>query len=218
MTQLEKIWEERLEEVYPRLFGALDEKIYPLQPELFVEVFNQQRYNPKWLSFAVVVSPPNPDRDTWLYLSSGISDPWDDGTYEPQPDEYSGMGAEWVLETVSESPWAISLLQTVMGYHILTIEGEMGHVPAPTYGDGIRLGRSILGEQESTLQNLLIVKPVHYPSSFRIRTGHADIFHLIGITDNEYLFGETHGNDALIEKLAAGNLLGATLPERNSLE
>src|SRR5215475_117616 len=107
----EKIWEYREEIIYPEFFGEL-EGIYALSGDIFLKTFGQETYDPRWLFYGVFISPPSVKRNSWLYVTSGMSNPWDD---EPSTSsDLSGLGCEFVFETVEKGEWAILLVQNIM--------------------------------------------------------------------------------------------------------
>ena len=107
MSLLEDAWEEREEVVYPEVFGDTGPGIYPLSNDVF-EQLDAQSVDPRWLTHGVFQSPPNDTRNTWVYVTSGMSNPWESDELQ----EYSGFGVEFVLETEQASTWAINVLQT----------------------------------------------------------------------------------------------------------
>lgn len=72
-----------------------------------------------------------------------MSNPWD----IDEPEEYSGLGVEFLMETENEETWAIDVLQTLMAYNLLLVSGQMGDVLPLDYGHRVpfRLSESIKG-------------------------------------------------------------------------
>jgi Suppressor of fused protein (SUFU) len=116
----EKIWEYREEIIYPELFGEL-EGIYALSADIFLKTFGQETYDPRWLFYGVFVSPPSGKRNSWLYVTSGMSNPWDDES--PNPSGLSGLGCEFVFETVEKADWAILHVQNIMAVELVALVG-----------------------------------------------------------------------------------------------
>src|SRR6266508_1598488 len=76
---LEKIWEYREETIYPEFFGELEgEGIYTLSADTFLKTFGQETFDPRWLFYGVLIYQPSAKRNSWLYVTSGMSNPWDD--------------------------------------------------------------------------------------------------------------------------------------------
>ena len=98
---LERSWAQREESVYPRVFGPLEPSIAPLEVALFRDMFGQSTVDPRWLHVGVMVAPPSGERRSWVYVSSGLSNPWD----AEAPDTFSGLGCEFVLQTMDRADW-----------------------------------------------------------------------------------------------------------------
>lgn len=95
------------------MFGGTGEGIYPLDSEIFQNQFQIQDIDPRWLHYGVFKCPPNESRETWLYITSGMSNVWE----SEDPQNYSGFGTEFFLETNSDSDWPINTLRSLMAYH-----------------------------------------------------------------------------------------------------
>ena len=85
----EEVWAYREDTVYPRLFGPVGRGIFPLSHTIFTDVFKQE-FDPRWLHFGVFEIPPTKERDAWLYVTSGMSNAWEDE--KPNPLGPSGFG------------------------------------------------------------------------------------------------------------------------------
>ena len=85
----------REERVYRACFGAAD-AIYPLDAAVF-ESFGMPEPDARWLTHGVLKFAPNETRDTFVYVTSGLSNAWHDD--QPDSEGRSGMGCELVLET-----------------------------------------------------------------------------------------------------------------------
>ena len=213
MGMLEQAWEEREEKIFPSIFGNLGKGIYPLTFDIFSKVFKQESCDPTWLHVGVFQSPPNESRDTWLYVSSGLSNPW----YGEVQGEFSGLGTEFVIETVEESPWALNTLLNMVAYNILLAVGRFGDFPLLDYGHRIPLNSSITSSFESNIRNLIITEPTHYPSSFSLCSGEVDLLHFIGITNEELGFAKAQGSDRLVAILIESGVYPVTNPSRDSV-
>lgn len=73
MSLLEDSWEQREEHVYLSLFGGTGQGIYPLDALLFKNQFGVEDVDPRWLHFGVFKCEPASKRDTWVYVTSGMS-------------------------------------------------------------------------------------------------------------------------------------------------
>ena len=215
-SALEEVWRQREEEIYPQLFGSSAECIFVLSSNLFTETFQQSSIDPRWLHYGVQEFPPAAQRNSWLYVSSGASNPWE---LEPEAfsqDEYSGFGSELVLETATRSQWAILMVQRMLAFNILLSHGRYGASPPLDVGHRIPLRGPITGE--SHLQNLVVGTASHYAHSFALPSGKVDLLHLVGATDREIAYAKQNGSDKLLIKLAAAGYFPITDPARSSLD
>lgn len=213
MPLFEESWKYREEIVYKNLFGDTGKGIYVLDGDIFLTQFGQDSYDPRWLFYGVLASPPNPRRDSWLYISSGMSNPWEDD----DPQEYSGLGVEFVLETNEEAIWPIIILQRMIAFNLLLAHGRMGDAGPLDYTHRIPLQGSVSLERPSELRNLVITSPTHYPSSFDLPSGRVDLFHFIGITDAERDYAKRTSSEELVRMLKQKGVYPLTTPSRQSL-
>ena len=191
MSLLEESWEQREEVIYKSLFKNLGEGIYPLDAELFRNQFNYENIDPRWLHLGVFKCPPTDERKTWLYVSSGMSNPWE----SDEPEEYSGYGTEFILETRSESDWAINVIRSLVAFNILVAIGNYGDKPLLDYGD--RIPYAI----EPNIKCMMIVTPNDYPESFNLKSGRVDFLQVVGITEDEFVHAQENGSDDLAKLL-----------------
>lgn len=84
MDPLEEVWGQREETIYGQLFGDKGKGIYVLDSDIFLKRFKQESLDPRWLHYGIFQCPPNTNRKTWLYVSSGMSNPWG-----KEPSEYT---------------------------------------------------------------------------------------------------------------------------------
>ncbi|WP_425523934.1 suppressor of fused domain protein [Stenotrophomonas maltophilia] len=134
-TLLERSWEYREETLYRRLFGDTGPGIYPLDMDLLRNVFKQEQIDPRWLHVGVNACPPHGDRRHWIYVSTGLSNPWE-GRHE---DGDSGWGIELMLETQEEATWALTTLRWFTAYHLLLCHSRMPGNPLAPW-DRLKLG------------------------------------------------------------------------------
>lgn len=191
MSLLEDSWEQREEKIYPSMLGSTGEGIYPLDASIFQNQFNVEEIDPRWFHYGVFKCPPTDTRDSWVYVTSGMSNAWE----AEEPEEYSGFGTEFILETESESNWAIHALRSLVAFNILIAVGKYGDKPLIDYGDRIPL------RIEPNISNLMIVEPKGFPNSFKLMSGKVDVLQVTGITSDELEFAQEHGSTALAEKV-----------------
>lgn len=207
MSILDDAWAQREEEIYPALFGDLGEGIYPLSTELFAQQFTCPEIDPRWLSHGVFRSAPNAGRQTWLYVTSGMSNPWEEAT----PEEYSGLGMELVLETAEETPWAIPLLQSLLAFNLLLAAGRFGDQPILGHGD--RIPQRV----EPNIAGFILWSPTHFAETFELVSGRVDLIEAIGITAAELDYAKTHGSASLCGHLLAHGALPVTEASRSDV-
>lgn len=206
MSFLEKCWEEREEKLFKQIFGDTGKGIYPLSIEIFNHM-NAEAVDPRWLTHGVFKCPPTGNRKTWAYVTSGMSNPWESEV----PEEYSGLGIEFIMETDEETDWAVDVLLTLMAHNLLLAAGQMGDFPPLDYGHRVPL---VLSE---SITIMLLTKPISYPDNFCIKSGRVDLIQVVGITPNESAAAKATSSDELKTKTvnATGGLV--TRKERDSV-
>lgn len=214
MSSLEEVWEFREESLYPQLFGELGRGIFPLSFELFNEVLGQTDVDPRWLHLGVFEFSPTPQRSSWLYVTSGGSTSWEVAPSEYDPDQYSGLGVEFVLESPNQADWPIKVLQRLLAYHVLVCHGRFGDISAIDYGHRVPAGGPIDGEKSSNLKFLVIAKPNHYPATAQLASGKFDFLHAVGATEGERDYAKATSTATLIEVLAEQGAYPVTQPIR----
>lgn len=206
----EAVWGDREERIYPQLFGSVGDRIFPAAATVFTDLFKQS-FDPRWLRCGVFQSPPNQSHDSWLYVSSGLSNDWD--AERPDPDSCSGLGCEFVFETTSQANWAILRVQHILAFQLL-----LGHDRYPgrellDYFHRIPLRASITPEA-SALTHMMVAPPSGYPDSFHLQSGSVDLLALVGITDAEAQFARDNSGEELLDCLREHNAYPVTDPTR----
>jgi hypothetical protein len=201
MSSLEEVWTYREETVYPKLFGTSSRGIFPLEFEMFERIFDIQDVDPRWLHLGVMEFKPTPSRDSWLYVTSGASNPWDTEPQDYRPDQPSWLGVEFVIEVPSQADWPINALRRLLAYHLLVSHGHFGDLAPINYGHRVPAGGAVDGA-DSKLTYLAIVQPGHYQAAVQLASGFFDFLHVIGITEQERDYAKAISTDDLIAKLA----------------
>jgi len=204
MSFLEESWEEREEKSYKDMFGDTGPGIYTLSTEIF-DRMNAKGIDPRWLTHGVFKCPPNKNRSTWAYVTSGMSNPWE----TEEPEEYSGLGVEFLMETENEETWAIEVLQTLMAYNLLLVTGQMGDFPPLDYGNRVPLALS------ESIKTMMFIKPINFPDRFAIKSGQVDLIQVVGITPAELEVAKQTSSEELKEviiKTTGGLLTGKDRP------
>src|SRR5262245_35209430 len=71
----ERVWARREDEVYRGLFGDLGGGVHTATIVHFARLQQSPRH-PGWLHHGVFGCPPHGGRDHWIYVTSGLSNPW----------------------------------------------------------------------------------------------------------------------------------------------
>jgi Suppressor of fused protein (SUFU) len=209
-TLLERAWTHREESVYPTLFGRMEHQMSRLTHELFASLGSHE-VEPRWLRHGVLVAPPNANRASWLYVTSGLSNPNDARHRSPGR---SGIGCEFVLETRERADWAIWRLQHVLAFEHLLAAGRFPGKPLLTLYDRLPLRAPIEPESRSSLTWLLVVPSPTGRRRFRLESGWVHLLHLVGITDGEASYARREGGGALVELLEDAGAYPVTNPGR----
>ena len=214
---LESVWEDREERIYPEMFGSEREGIFPLNRAMFKDVFGVKKADPRWLHLGVFAFAPSETRNSWLYVTSGGSNPWDVEPEGYNEEGYSGLGVEFVLETPERENWAIIALQRIFAYHVLCVLGYFGQNSGLAIGHRIPAGGSMDGKR-SALKVFAIAEPETYKSVVVLPSGRFELLHCVGITESERNFAKAHGTKVLVQKLRESGAFPITNAKRKSLK
>lgn len=206
MSFLEESWKEREEKSYKDIFGDTGPGIFPLSHEIF-DRMNAKGIDPRWLTHGVFKCPPTNLRSTWAYVTSGMSNPWE----TEEPEEYSGLGVEFLMETEKEETWAIEALQTLMAYNLLLATGRMGDFPPLDYGHRVPLALS------ESIKTMMFTHPLNFPRNFSIKSGNVDLLQVMGITPSELEAAKQTSSEQVKEKLISNTGGLVTCKERKSV-
>ncbi len=204
---LERIWAHREEVIYPSLFGAKSEGIFPIPVE--------QGGDPRWSTCGVFRFAPTEKRKSWLYVSSGLSNAWFDET--PDPSGTSGFGCEFIMETPEKADWPIIRLHQIMKYQIDICCGKHGGADPLSDNDRIPLGGAI-DFMDSSLTHLILAQPPSIAQGFQQGSGSADFYLMFGITEVERDFAKRSGGNVFLDALRAETEFPITNPTRNSIK
>lgn len=216
MSSLKEVWEEREQQIYPKWFGPESRGIFTLTPSIFSQL-GQTEVDPCWLSIGVFEFAPTESRPTWIYVSSGISNPWETDPKDYSTEGYSEIGTELVLEAPDQADWAIAVLQRLVAFDLLIAWGLRGDVPTFDYGHRVPLNAPISLTEDSILSNVIAWKPEHYEASFVVPSGRVDFIHFAGISDDELAYAKEHGSDRLAEMMIEHGVFPVSDPKRSSI-
>lgn len=210
----EAAWEQREETIYRQLFGDIGKGIYPLDINLFEKDFNCQEIDPRWLHVGVFECPPTKDRKNWVYVTSGLSNAWEDEA--PNPNDWSGLGGEFLIQTVEQSKWALFLARKLAAYQILLAVQHFGDRSLLEFGDRMAPQGPIDGD-ESALEALVVVPSPDFGGEMKLLSGTFEFLQVVGITPEEHAYAKQHGSDVLQEKLLAAGASPVIDPMRESI-
>ena len=212
---LERVWEYRESSLYPRLFGSESRGIFVIPYDLFSKTFGQADVDPRWLHYGVFEYAPTSTRSSWIYVTSGMSTPWE--ATEPDPSAVSGFGCEFTLESSVQGDWAIRRLWQLMAYQILLLHGRYpGRVPVAIF-DRLPL-KSPIWDKESEVQLLMIAPADETSGTQKLESGSFELLRVVGITDKEAAFARSNGGDALLDLLRCQSAFPVTDPARCSVD
>lgn len=161
------------------IFGPTDppdQILSPCDPNLFIN----------WSGGGIYQYPPNRNRSSWHYVTSGLSQPNinDDANPEPVIDDdgerYSGFGIELVISTIDKVAWAPDVLINLVKYLLFQ---KNSRVILP--GDRIPCNGPLVLETNTPLSFLVATTSTEYESEILLPVGQCHLVHLIGCTQGE---------------------------------
>ncbi len=213
---LNTIAEARERDIYPKLFGRQKRPLIKMLPEVFA-AYGDHPVDPIWLEHGVIEFEPTDDRPTWLYVTSGYSNPWNVPVADWSPDGESGAGVEFMLETDSQKDWPVTRLQSLLAFDMLAAAGLLGEAAEPlAFHDVMPLGHPVDGSAESLIRTMILVAP-DSPQGFVLPSGQVALAQFVGITDAERDFAAEFGLEHLTDKLRNAGHWPQTLPGRDSV-
>lgn len=209
------VWTVREDVILPHLFGEIGRSIATIPPAVF-QAIGVQEVDPRWTTTGVVTSPPQPNRPDWVYVTSGLSNPWGLDPAEADKRLPSGLGFELMVQTREPAAWPTALLHWLGAIQILAASGFL-HGELVRFGDLVPLRRSIDPASESALRAVFIAPPALDSNRFQLDSGTVDLLLCVGITEEEHDYALKNGSDALLDLLKQHNAWPATDPARQSL-
>lgn len=199
--ELEDVWRIREEDVFPALFGRSFRGIFPLQVETFTQQFGQSEIDPRWLHYGVFEFAPTDTRPSWLYVTSGHSNPWEQAPADYDPDGDSGMGVEFTIASTTPGDWAIQTLQVMLAFDILLWAGRFPGKEYLGLNDRIPLGGPLNGDPKCVLKNLIMTEAEAIPYEFQLPSGKVLLTGFTAISEEELNLAKREGSPALIDRL-----------------
>lgn len=214
---LEEVWRLREERVYPTLFGPVGRGIFPLTQELFGKRFGQRDVDPRWLFLGIFEFPPTPERSSWLYVTSGYSNPWNEEPEAYNPAGESGFGIEFTFAVSEQGDWAVETLQSMLAFDLLLRAGRFPNGQPLSLHDRIPLRGPVNGRPNCEIRNVIMVEPEQIALEFSLPSGQVLFLGFTGVTDAELTFAKASGSEPLIRLLRAAGHHPITNPHRPSL-
>lgn len=161
------------------IFGPTDPPdriLSPGDPQLFIN----------WSGGGIYQFPPNRNRSSWHYVTSGLSQPHIDDDANPEPiidddgERYSGFGIELVISTIDKVAWAPDVLINLAKYLLFQ---KNSRVILP--GDRIPCNGPLVLETSTLLSYLVATISTEYESEILLPVGQCHLVHLIGCTQGE---------------------------------
>jgi hypothetical protein len=176
-----------------------------------------------WAGGGVYQYPPNGERRSWHYVTSGLSQPSidDDAMAQPVVDDdgerYSGFGIELVISTREKVAWAPDVLVNLVKYLLFQ---KNSHVILP--GDRFPCNGPLVLETTTPLTYLVATSSSEYETEILLPVGHCHLVHLIGCTQGEIASALTmgHGTAGSIVLCRVLQEMGVgfdSIPERSCL-
>lgn len=193
---VDKVREYRETVLYPKLFGHLN-GVSPLPSAHFGRIGERKECPRHWLSYGVLVFEPSAVRTSWLYVTSGMSNDFQE---EAAAAQSSGLGCEFVMETRNRCELAIDQLHYLMAQQLLS---GLQHGPKQhPLGDFDRLpvleSSGLVG---SHLRWLMLGPPRDVPPDASLHSGGFDIYQVIAISEAEADYARSRGGAALLSRL-----------------
>lgn len=191
---LEEAWLYRDTVLYPKQLGSGSTGTITTIPYVAFAQMGAEQVDPRWLHCGVLVFPPTAGRRHYTFLTSGLSNAWDDN--EPDPASISGLGIELRIDTFSDEHWAKDVLLRLSAMQLLVGAGRLAGVRLLGHGDRIRVGAETFGG-ESRMTSLLATEV----ADLQLPSGAFRVIQLFAITDAERQLATAHGTDALLTSL-----------------
>ena len=214
---LEEVWRIREEDVYPALFGPEQRGIFTLEHAFFADRFGQTDLDPRWLFYGVIEFAPTPARPSWLYVTSGHSNPWNDEPEDYNEQNESGTGIEFTFATSEQGDWAIQVLQSMLAFDLLLAAGRYpGSAPLALH-DRVPVRGPVNGKATCQLRNLVVTEPECIAAGFQLPSGRVHFLSFTAITDAELAEAKATSSAELITRLRTAGYHPVNNPTRPSL-
>jgi hypothetical protein len=190
----ESTWRYREKLLYPAYLACQTDGSIITIPYVAFAQMGAEQVDPRWLHCGVVTFPPAPKRVGFTWMTSGLSNAWNDD--RPDPVSTSGLGIELRLDGVSPEDWPKDVLLRLSALQLLIGAGRVSGARVLGDGDRVRVGPETFGKS-SAMTSLLATKA----AGFQLPSGSFDVIQLFAIADAEREFAAAHGVEALMRVL-----------------
>ena len=149
---------------------------------------------------------PTGSRRSWLYVTSGHSNPWEQAPADYDPEGESGKGVEFTLATTEPGEWAVTALQSMLAFELLLWAGRFPGREYIGVGDRIPLN----GQAQCALRNLVMTEAEGIASEFQLPSVKVILTGFTAVTDAEFNEANQQGSSALIDRLRGAGLVAST--------
>ena len=189
-----EVWRHRDEDVYPRLLGGSSGGQVFRIPYVAFSQLGAERVDPRWLHCGVLRFAPTADRHGFAFITSGLSNAWDDE--QPNAAGVSGLGFELRLDNPTDEPWCKDVMLRLSALQLLVGAGRLPAGRLLEGDDVIIVGAQTFGG--STNMTALLASTIERVS---LASGVFRILQLFAITDAEQRHASEHGEYALLSLL-----------------
>jgi Suppressor of fused protein (SUFU) len=170
-------------------------------------VFTSQMSTQK---ITVLAYAPNEQRSHWLYVTSGLSNPW----FQEEAGEVSGFGCELMVKSAVAARWPLRLLRR-LSYYILSYSGTLSP------GVILNMQTPLAVRADGGLNNIFVWYADEAPDClYQLPSGVFGMFCTVGITEDECQFAESideYGCWSIQQVLRHAGLGQITDPQRSSV-
>jgi len=114
---------------------------------------------------------PSSHRDSWLYVTSGYSNPWEQDPEDYDPEGESGSGVEFTFSVSERGNWVIETLQAMLAFDLLLGAGRFPGGQRFSLHDRIPLRAPLNGNADCRIRNLVLVEREDGPQEFSLPSG-----------------------------------------------
>lgn len=214
---LEEVWRIREEEIYPSLFGSKRRGIFALDASIFKTKFRQSSVDPRWMHYGVFEFAPTAARNSWLYVTSGHSNPWEIAPNDYATSEESGVGVEFTFATTEPGDWAIAALQSLLAYDVLQHAGRFQRSQPLGLDHRVPCGGPLNGQRDCVIRYLVMTEPEGIPNSFVLPSGKVLFAGVTGLSEAEFAEAKAKSSQQVVDRLRAAGFHPVNDPNRQSL-